>query len=998
MQLWFRRLLRPRAGRSLPWQALAALLAAAPAAADVPAELLLAPVGAQSGNRLGWSVGASADLNGDGWADFVGGAPTAGLLASLRGRVSVFLGGPGADELPDVVMPGEADGDRLGSSLAYAGDLNGDGFADLVVGAPYNDAGGDAADNVGRVYVFFGGAAPDSLPDLVLTGEAPGDLFGWAVAGAGDVDGDGRDDLLVGAPFSDAGGAAGADRGRAYLFLGGDPPDAAPDLVLSGVAPGDAFGWSLAGAGDVDGDAAPDLLVGALLRSRAYLFRGGDPAGASPPDTVAHLVLIGEASDDRFGYAVAGAGDVDGDGLADLLVGALLNDAAGSNAGRAYLFHGRAVPGSVPAAAADRILTGNGADTWFGRSVAGAGDVDRDGLADFVVGAPYLDGGGPDPGHVYLFLGAGPAGPVAAADADLILGGEADGDKFGHWVAAGRDAQPGGQSYLLVGAPLNSAGGFQAGRMYVWRVGPAADRAPVAVDDLFLVVAGDSLSVAAPGLLANDSDPDGDPLVALPVTQPLHGLLSLAGDGGFVYRHDGGAAAADSFRYAALGAFGAADTASVVLTIVDQAAPGPVTALRALPGERRITLAWTDPADADLDSLEVWRARWNDGNGDSAYPLYDDVAGSAPPVRPASREAAAADPAWRLVATVPAGIGTLADTADTLGLRGVYAYELFPRDLAGNVGGPSAQGARATSYLLGNVAAPPDSVIDAADLARFAGAFGASPADTTWDATCDFGPTGDGTARGVPLTDGRIDFEDLMPLAINYGPQIAADPPAAGPQPTVVLGWRHVDDQVWALRLEVPHPGLKGLRLRGDLPAGTTVTLLPGPLPALQGAPAFLDNVDAHGLDACFALLGEDSVLVGSGELLRVVLSAPGEPTALQAEARGIDNAPLPVSLQPTTAVAPDAPGPLARVCPNPFNPMTRVQFTLPSAARLKVVIYGADGSRVATLASGDFAAGPHELPWSGRDDGGRAVASGLYLCRIEAGGWRETLRMTLVR
>lgn len=142
MQLWFRRLLRPRAGRSLPWQALAALLAAAPAAADVPAELLLAPVGAQSGNRLGWSVGASADLNGDGWADFVGGAPTAGLLASLRGRVSVFLGGPGADELPDVVMPGEADGDRLGSSLAYAGDLNGDGFADLVVGAPYNDAGG----------------------------------------------------------------------------------------------------------------------------------------------------------------------------------------------------------------------------------------------------------------------------------------------------------------------------------------------------------------------------------------------------------------------------------------------------------------------------------------------------------------------------------------------------------------------------------------------------------------------------------------------------------------------------------------------------------------------------------------------------------------------------------------------------------------------------------------------------------------------------------------
>jgi len=1002
MLLKLRRFGRPAPGRNVSsvvlTGALGALLAAAAAGAAVPLELALTPTGSQGGELFGWAVAASADFNGDGWTDFIGGAPNAGALVSLRGRVCVVLGGPGADALPDLILAGAADGDRFGAAVAAVGDLNGDGYADLAVGAPYNDAGGAAGDNVGRVYVYFGGAAPDSLPDLVLTGEAAGDYFGWAVSGAGDVNGDGRDDLIVGAPFSDGGGAAGEDRGRAYLFLGGDPPDAAPDLVLSGAGAGDTFGWSVAGAGDTDGDGAPDLLVGALLRSRAYLFRGGDPAGATPPDSLPDLVLTGEAFDDRFGYAVAGPGDVNGDGLADLLVGALLNDAGGDNAGRAYLFHGRATTGQLPAAGAERIFTGNGANSWFGRSVAGAGDVDRDGLADLLVGAPFRDGGGADPGHAYLFLGAGPAGAVAAADADLILGGEADGDKFGHWVAAGRDTPAGAQAYLLTGAPYNSAGALQAGRMYVWRVGPVANRPPVGVADAFTVFAGDTLSISPPGVLTNDSDPDGDPLTASVISPPLHGVLSLAVAGGFVYAHGGDDALVDTFRYAAVDIYGAADTATVALSIFNRIPPGPVTALRAWPGHHRVTLAWSDPADADLDSLEVWRARWNDGGGESAYPLYDGAAGSAPPVRPASRDAAALDPAWRLVATVRAGVGTVTDAADTLAVRGVYAYELFPRDLSGNFGPPSAAEARATSYLLGDLALPGDGVVDSSDVAVLAAAFGAAPADTFWDATCDLGPTGDGTARGVPLTDGAIDFEDLMPLAINHGPQMAPAPGAVGPQPVVQLAWWHVEERVWALRLSEPHPGLKGVRLRGTLPVGATVTVTPGALLARQGAPAFLRNIDAHGLDACLALLGQDSVIVGRGELLRVALSEPGETVSLVAEARGADNAPLLVTMAPPTDVAPDAPEALARVFPNPFNPSTRVQFTLPSAQQLRIVIYSAAGARVTTLASGQFSAGPHEVLWTGRDDGGHAVASGLYLCRIESGSLQRTLRMTLVK
>ncbi|MHB8078954.1 MAG: Ig-like domain-containing protein [Candidatus Krumholzibacteriia bacterium] len=975
------------------------VLFAAAAGAAVPVDLVLAPAGDQAGERLGWSVAAAADLNGDGWVDFIGGAPNAGPLSSLRGQVAVYYGGPGADAVPDLILTGAADGDRFGTSLAAVGDVNGDGFADLAVGAPYNDAGGAATDNVGSVYIYFGGAEPDSLPDIVLPGEAIGDLFGWSVAAAGDVDGDGRADLLVGAPFNDGGGAATDDRGRAYLFLGGDPPAVGPALVLTGVSAGDLFGWSVAGAGDVDGDGAPDLLVGALLRSRAYLFRGGDPAGPNPPDAVADLVLVGEAVDDRFGYAVAGPGDIDGDGLADLLVGALLNDAGGSNAGRAYVFYGRSGTGTLPAAAADRIYTGTGPDTWFGRAVAGAGDVDQDGLADVLVGAPYLDGGGPDPGHAYLFLGSGPAGAVRAADADLILGGEADGNKFGHAVAAGRDTAPHGRAHLLAGAPYNSAGGAQAGRLYAWRVDLPPNRAPIAVADAFTVIAGDTLTVAAPGVLANDSDPDGDPLHAVAVAPPLRGTFSLAADGGFVYRHDGSTAPADTFRYAAVDSQGAADTVMVVITIVDLTPPDPVTALRALPGHGRITLLWTDPTAPDLDSLEVWRARWNDGSGASAYPLYDGAPGNVPPVRPATRAAAAADTAWRQVAAVPAGVGTLADTVGTLAVRGVYAYVLFPRDLAGNYGASAPEAARATSYLLGDVASPGDGLVDQLDLAVFAAAFGASPADTVWDAACDIGPTGDGTARGIPLTDGIIDFDDLMPLAINFGARyVAPDPGQPGPQPVVLFDWRRVDERVWSLRLSVPHPDLKGVRLRAELPAGATATVMPGALLDLQGAPAYLGNVGSHGLDAGLALLGQEGVILGSGELLRVTLSAPGEPAALAIEARGVDNAPLLATLTPTTGIVPVALVATARVYPNPFNPATRVQFTLPAAQQLRIVVYRADGARVATLADGVFAAGPHELLWAGRDDGGHAVASGLYLCRLEAGAWRETLRMTLVK
>src|SRR5262249_20898853 len=150
------------------------------------------------------------------------------------------------------VLSGQAANDQMGTSVAAAGDFNHDGFPDLIVGAPNNDAGGLDA---GRVYVFYGNSGNDGVADLILTGAAAGDHFGTSVAAAGDVNGDGNDDIIVGA--SGAGGT-----GRAYVFFGGPSPSTVPGLTLNGAAAGDLFGDRVASAGDFNADGFGDVIVG----------------------------------------------------------------------------------------------------------------------------------------------------------------------------------------------------------------------------------------------------------------------------------------------------------------------------------------------------------------------------------------------------------------------------------------------------------------------------------------------------------------------------------------------------------------------------------------------------------------------------------------------------------------------------------------------------------------------------------------------------------------
>ncbi|MFH1466633.1 MAG: integrin alpha [Pseudomonadota bacterium] len=426
-------------------------------------------MGEAANDHAGGTIAGNADVNGDGYPDLLVGAYGSDDGAEGGGESYLLLGGPtrwsgdiGLDSAT-ASWVGTTGGEYTSSALGLIPDMDGDSYDEIAIGSYCSDQAGFDA---GELYLIYGEASAGwgtdrSLRDADVSwlGEDAWDRLGHAVAGLGDVNGDGLGDLLVGASWRSSASYKG---GEAYLVLG---PVSGVFLFTeadkcwnqSGGYQYD-FGYDVAGGADFDGDALADFMISAWVYGAVRILHGrADPAdyGSS---YVFDATIMRDGSYESLGNAIDVAGDVDGDGLDDVLIGDKYHDGDFYFGGAAYLLLSP-IEGTVNVRDHQLEVMPSGEREGVGSGVAGVGDMDGDGYADFAVGAPAWGAACESSGVVAIFHGSasgGVAGEVGLELGEALIVGTPEYSGVGYNIAAGGDVDGDGSPDLMLGASSNN--------------------------------------------------------------------------------------------------------------------------------------------------------------------------------------------------------------------------------------------------------------------------------------------------------------------------------------------------------------------------------------------------------------------------------------------------------------------------------------------------------------------------------------------------------------
>ncbi|WP_343674633.1 FG-GAP-like repeat-containing protein [Chitinophaga sp.] len=389
--------------------------------------------------QLGTAAANAGDINGDGYDDVIIGAPYYSNGESDEGAVFVYYGSSNgiSPNNPTILEKNIADG-HFGIYLAGGGDVNGDGYDDIVVGCPY--VSGTFGYDVGSIYVYYGSSSGvNSTPDI-LQSTRSGDYFGIAVAIVKNYNGDKYADIVV-----------GADKGDGYIsVIYGNRWGVLNSVISEATHPYYTnFGVRVADAGDVNGDGLGDFMVAAI--DTVYIFHGNTDGEIYDPVTI-----LTEPVKMYYDWSIAGAGDINGDGFDDVMVGDKYLFDYDNNinyAGRVYIYYGK-TDGSGINTTAGTVLTGTQANGYFGYRTATAGDLNGDGYSDIMISAPEAESNSStqaSEGYVYVYLGQ--SGGLNTTPYSLIQSNKA-GAKLGMSLAGGMVEDASGKGSILVGAPF----------------------------------------------------------------------------------------------------------------------------------------------------------------------------------------------------------------------------------------------------------------------------------------------------------------------------------------------------------------------------------------------------------------------------------------------------------------------------------------------------------------------------------------------------------------